>query len=77
MQNSTEALPFLWGTGHYIIKHDNLIQEFDHWDKIPDAFDHLIKFLPQIPAEPHTPEQHVLIDSLPGVFSAYLARQLK
>ena len=32
-------------------------------DDIPEEFDHLIKFLPTLPPEPHTPEEHDLIDS--------------
>lgn len=77
MQNRIVALSLAWGTGHYIIKHRNLIQEFSHWDQIPMTFDHLIKFSPQIPEGPHTSEQHDLIDTLPEVFSAFLKRQLK
>jgi len=28
------------------------------WDDVPERFDHVIKFLPSIPPEPHTEEQH-------------------
>ena len=33
---------------------------FDTWEGIPKDFDfdHVIKFLPDIPPEPHTEEQH-------------------
>ena len=30
---------------------------------LPQTFDNVIKFLPQIPSEPHTEEQHIEIDS--------------
>jgi hypothetical protein len=32
-------------------------------DDIPEEFDHLIKFLPTLPPEPHTQADHDLIDS--------------
>ena len=28
------------------------------WDDVPEEFDHLIKFIPDIPPEPHTEEDH-------------------
>lgn len=28
------------------------------WEEVPESFDHVIKFLPEIPPEPHTEEQH-------------------
>jgi len=32
------------------------------WDDIPEDFDHVIKFVPEIPEPPHTEEQHDEID---------------
>ena len=31
---------------------------FDKYEDIPDEFEHVIKFLPDIIPEPHTEEQH-------------------
>ena len=31
---------------------------FDKYEEIPDEFDHVIKFLPDVIPEPHTEEQH-------------------
>ena len=31
---------------------------FDRYEDIPDRFDHVIEFLPEIPPGPHTAEQH-------------------
>ena len=28
------------------------------WENIPEHFDHVIKFVPEIPEPPHTEEQH-------------------
>ena len=50
--------------GHrFVIMHDNILAEYDLYENIPDDFDHVIEFSPEIPPEPHTPEQHEEIDS--------------
>lgn len=41
----------------------NILAEYDLYENIPDDFDHVIEFVPEIPPEPHTPEQHEEIDS--------------
>ena len=45
-----------------IMLNDRLV-EYDRYEDIPDEFDHVIEFLPEIPPEPHTHEQHEEIDS--------------
>ena len=42
---------------------NNQLVEYDRYENIPDDFDHVIEFLPEIPPEPHTHEQHEEIDS--------------
>ena len=39
------------------------LHEFDCYDDIPDRFDHVIEFVPEIPPGPHTAEQHAEIDA--------------
>lgn len=43
--------------------HGNTLAEYNRYENIPDNFDHVIEFLPEIPPEPHTLEQHEEIDS--------------
>ena len=31
---------------------------FDNYEDIPEDFEHVIRFLPDVPAEPHTDEEH-------------------
>jgi hypothetical protein len=31
---------------------------FDSWENIPENFEHVIKFLPDIPEDPHTEDEH-------------------
>lgn len=50
--------------GHrFVIMLNNQLVEYDRYEDIPDDFDHVIEFLPEIPPEPHTHEQHEEIDS--------------
>lgn len=39
------------------------LQTFTKYEDIPDDFDNVIKFIPEIPIPPHTTEQHEEIDS--------------
>jgi hypothetical protein len=47
----------------FVVKKDNEILEFQRYEDIPDEFDHLLGFLPEIPPPPHTDEQHEEIES--------------
>ena len=49
--------------GEYIVKIGNKLFDYTNVDDIPEKFDHLIKFLPTLPPEPHSQEEHDLIDS--------------
>jgi len=50
--------------GHrFVVMQNNELVEYDRYEDIPDDFDHVIEFLPEIPPEPHTHEQHEEIDS--------------
>jgi len=50
--------------GHrFVIMQGEELVEYDRYEDIPDEFDHVIEFLPKIPPEPHTQEQHAEIDS--------------
>ena len=39
------------------IKNGKLVT-YDKYEDIPDKFEHVIKFIPDVPAEPHTDEEH-------------------
>ena len=42
----------------FVFKVDGELVTVCSWEEVPEHFDHVIKFLPQIPPEPHTEEQH-------------------
>ena len=45
-----------------MVMRDNALAEYDLYENIPDDFDHVIEFLPEIPPGPHTQKQHEEID---------------
>ena len=49
--------------GEYTVKIGNKLFDYTNVNDIPKEFDHLIKFLPTLPPEPHTQSDHDLIDS--------------
>jgi hypothetical protein len=42
----------------FVVMKDNKLFTYNRFEDIPNDFDHVIKFLPEIPPEPHTEEQH-------------------
>jgi hypothetical protein len=45
-----------------------VIEVYDRYEDIPDDLDHVIEFLPEIPPEPHTDQQHEEIETWPDLF---------
>lgn len=50
----------------FIIMRKGKLETYTNYDAIPSDFEHVIKFLPDIPPEPHTEEQHEEIEKWPG-----------
>jgi hypothetical protein len=46
----------------FVILNNGILETYTKYDDIPESFDHVIKFLPEIPDAPHTPEQHEEIE---------------
>jgi|11BtaG_2_1085332.scaffolds.fasta_scaffold00273_14 hypothetical protein len=42
----------------FIIKTDGKLETYTEFDSIPDKFDYIIKFAPEVPEPPHSDEQH-------------------
>jgi hypothetical protein len=42
----------------FVILRNGVLETYDKYEDIPDDFDHLIKFLPDLPEGPHTEEEH-------------------
>ena len=55
--------------GHrFVIMRHDVLEVYDCYNDIPDDFDHVIEFLPEIPPEPHTHQQHEEIENWPDLF---------
>jgi hypothetical protein len=55
--------------GHrFVIMRNDVIEVYDRYEDIPDDLDHVIEFLPEIPPEPHTDQQHEEIETWPDLF---------
>jgi len=50
--------------GVFKIRINDEIQTFSEYDDIPQEFEHLILFNPEIPEGPHTDEEHEYIEQL-------------
>lgn len=46
----------------FVIMRKGVLETYNDFNKIPSDLDHVIKFIPDIPDGPHTPEQHEEID---------------
>lgn len=65
-------------TGQFVFlneKYDEVV--FDDYRDIPEdfKFKHVIKFLPDIPPPPHTPEQHMEIHEWNEIFSNLMEKE--
>jgi hypothetical protein len=47
----------------FVILKNGVLETYNKYEDIPESFDNIIKFLPDIPDGPHTDEQHEEIDS--------------
>jgi len=46
----------------FVFKINGELITVHNWNDIPEQFDHVIKFAPEVPPPPHTEEQHDEID---------------
>jgi hypothetical protein len=46
----------------FVVMINGVLHTYDQYEQIPDQFDHVIEFRPEIPPEPHTDEQHKEIE---------------
>ena len=63
--------------GEYTVKIGNKLFNYTNVNDIPEEFDHLIKFVPIEPPEPHTQADHDYINTFPIKFSEIFKREQK
>ena len=50
----------------FVIMRNGVLETYTDYDDIPLDFEHVIKFMPEIPEPPHTDEQHGEIEKWPA-----------
>ena len=63
--------------GEYTVKIGNKLFDYTNVSDIPEKFDHLIKFVPIEPPEPHTQADHDYINTFPDKFKQVFEREQK
>jgi hypothetical protein len=61
----------------FVILLNNELVTYNKYEDIPDSFDNVISFLPEVPEGPHTEEQHSEIESWNDKLKELLKREIK
>ena len=61
----------------FVILRNGILETYDKYEDIPQTFDNVIKFLPEIPPGPHTHEQHEEIDAWGDKLKELMKRETK
>ena len=56
---------------------DGKVQVFDNYDDIPETYENVIRFEPEVPPEPHTEEQHHEIEQWNDKLQQLLKRETR
>jgi hypothetical protein len=63
--------------GEFDITIDGAVHRYTNYDDIPMVFDNLIRFEPEIIPEPHTEEQHEIMESYNDKLKELMKRETK
>ena len=63
--------------GEFDIILDGVIKRYTDFDDIPLVFDNLIRFEPEIIPEPHTEEEHELMETYNDKLKELMSRETK
>lgn len=63
--------------GEFVVRIGKELKTFSDSDQIPDQFDNIIKFLPEIPPPPHSEQQHLEIESYGKVLQNLISKENK
>jgi len=59
----------------FVILNKGILETYTKYEDIPESFDNVIEFLPEIPDGPHTDDEHDIIDQWNDKLSSLLKRQ--
>lgn len=70
-----EGPPIIPGNGRYLVLIGTTPVSAQNWSELPAEYDDLVAFVPLVPIKiKHTPEEHVYLNSLPGVFKSFFQK---
>jgi hypothetical protein len=61
----------------FVILRNGILEHYANFEDIPQQFENVIKFLPDIPDAPHTEDQHNEIHEWHGKLKELLKREAK
>jgi hypothetical protein len=61
----------------FIILDNGVLYTYTKYEDIPESFDNVIQFLPEIPEGPHTHEEHDIIDQWNDKLKELMKREKK
>ena len=64
-------------THKFVILNNGVLETYTKYEDIPESFDNVIKFLPEIPDGPHTHEEHDEIDQWNDKLKELMKRERK
>lgn len=59
----------------FVIMRNGELETYTHYEDIPQQFEHVIEFAPQMPEPPHTDEQHREMSQWNGRLQELVARE--
>ena len=64
-------------THKFVILKNNKLEVYDKYEDIPESFDNLIEFRPDIPPAPHTHDEHDEIETWNNKLKELMKRETK
>jgi len=61
----------------FVVLNNGVLETYTKYEDIPESFDNVIQFLPEIPDGPHTHDEHDEIDQWNDKLVELLKRQTK
>lgn len=61
----------------FVILKNSVLETYDKYEDIPESFDNVIEFIPEIPEGPHTHEEHDIIDKWNNKLKELMKRETK
>jgi hypothetical protein len=63
--------------GEFVLIVKGELKTFNDYNDIPDDFDHVIKFIPEVPPGPHTHDQHEEMDKWSDLLQKLMEKERK